>query len=231
MSRRRQPTTVHLPAGGGISVCGRSGVRTKDSTLSASGVTCFLCRRWRRELTQRSLREPWNRLPRGWTWVGLWGRRSKPFRMLRDRALRTKGWYLVQVADERQRIDEPYQLRVAGGCVYSGTLLDCAEFLETGVRRRVSNSWDVRFLTMFSMSEDSWRFKTAAELEAHGYKLDGNVYRAPPGAIGRQAAAALKAETRKRGLSYLKRPENARLPNDPRPPRPPRPADQNLELW
>ena len=40
-------------------------------------------------------------------------------------------------------------------------------------------AWDIRFLTMFSMSEDSYRFRTAEELEAMGYRRDGNVYRAP----------------------------------------------------
>lgn len=40
--------------------------------------------------------------------------------------------------------------------------------------------WDVRFLTMFHMSGDSWRFRTRAELEAMGYELGGNIFRAPP---------------------------------------------------
>lgn len=45
--------------------------------------------------------------------------------------------------------------------------------------REHRGAWDIRFLTMFSMSEDSYRFRTAEELEAMGYRRDGNIYRAP----------------------------------------------------
>lgn len=43
-----------------------------------------------------------------------------------------------------------------------------------------ASTWDVRFLTMFHMSADSGRFRTRDELEAMGYDLDGNIFRAPP---------------------------------------------------
>jgi very-short-patch-repair endonuclease len=38
------------------------------------------------------------------------------------------------------------------------------------------NSWGVRFLRMFDMSNDSHLFRTRAELEAQGYRLVGNVF-------------------------------------------------------
>lgn len=38
----------------------------------------------------------------------------------------------------------------------------------------------MKFLTMFHMSGDSGRFRTREELEAMGYVLDGNIFRAPP---------------------------------------------------
>jgi very-short-patch-repair endonuclease len=38
------------------------------------------------------------------------------------------------------------------------------------------NSWGVRFLAMFHMSNDSHLFRTRAELEAQGYRLVGNVF-------------------------------------------------------
>ncbi len=34
---------------------------------------------------------------------------------------------------------------------------------------------------MFHMSNDSHRFRTREELEALGYQLDGNIFRAPAG--------------------------------------------------
>ena len=46
--------------------------------------------------------------------------------------------------------------------------------------RENPGAWGVKFMTMFSMSEDSHLFKTSEELEAEGYRLDGNIYRAPP---------------------------------------------------
>ena len=39
--------------------------------------------------------------------------------------------------------------------------------------------WAVRFLRMFDMSGDSNLFRTREQLEAQGYRLDGNVFRAP----------------------------------------------------
>ena len=41
--------------------------------------------------------------------------------------------------------------------------------------------WAVRFLRMFDMSGDSNLFRTREQLEAQGYRLDGNVFRAPAG--------------------------------------------------
>ena len=38
------------------------------------------------------------------------------------------------------------------------------------------NSWGVRFMAMFHMSNDSHLFRTRAELEAQGYRLVGNVF-------------------------------------------------------
>ena len=38
----------------------------------------------------------------------------------------------------------------------------------------------MKFLTMFHMAGDSGRFRTREELEAMGYELDGNIFRAPP---------------------------------------------------
>ena len=34
---------------------------------------------------------------------------------------------------------------------------------------------------MFHMSNDSHRFRTQEELEAQGYVVDANIFRAPPG--------------------------------------------------
>ena len=45
--------------------------------------------------------------------------------------------------------------------------------------REREREWAVRFLRMFDMSGDSDRFRTQEQLEEHGYRLDGNVYRAP----------------------------------------------------
>lgn len=56
---------------------------------------------------------------------------------------------------------------------------DAAELAQKRSLREHRGAWDIRFLTMFSMSEDSYRFRTAAELEAMGYRRDGNIYRAP----------------------------------------------------
>lgn len=43
----------------------------------------------------------------------------------------------------------------------------------------LGGAWRVRMKTMFSMSDTTGRLKSAEELEAAGYMLDGNVYRAP----------------------------------------------------
>jgi hypothetical protein len=45
------------------------------------------------------------------------------------------------------------------------------------------NPWDVRLSTMFHMTNDSGLFRSAAECEAEGAVLDGNVYRAPDGRV------------------------------------------------
>ena len=46
--------------------------------------------------------------------------------------------------------------------------------------RAEGSPWAMKFLTMFHMSGDSGRFRTREELEAMGYVLDGNIFRAPP---------------------------------------------------
>lgn len=38
------------------------------------------------------------------------------------------------------------------------------------------NPWDLSFMAMFHMANDSGLFHTAAELEADGWRLDGNIY-------------------------------------------------------
>ena len=43
----------------------------------------------------------------------------------------------------------------------------------------LGGAWRLRMMTMFSMSDTTGRLKTAEELEAAGYVLDGNIYRAP----------------------------------------------------
>lgn len=50
------------------------------------------------------------------------------------------------------------------------------------------NSWGVRFLRMFDMSNDSHLFRTRAELEKQGYRLVGNVFvPSPPGPLSHAA--------------------------------------------
>jgi hypothetical protein len=59
--------------------------------------------------------------------------------------------------------------------------------LTKGIYRRVpvllkdapptANPWGVRFLAMLHMANDSALFKTAADLQADGWRLEGNVYR------------------------------------------------------
>lgn len=59
--------------------------------------------------------------------------------------------------------------------------------LTKGIHRRVpvllkdgpptANPWGIRFLAMLHMANDSGLFKTAADLQADGWHLDGNVYR------------------------------------------------------
>lgn len=50
------------------------------------------------------------------------------------------------------------------------------------------NSWGVRFLRMFDMSNDSHLFRTRAELEAQGYRLVGNVFvPSPPSPLSHAA--------------------------------------------
>ena len=47
-----------------------------------------------------------------------------------------------------------------------------------------ANPWGVRFGTLFHMSNDSHLFRYRKDLEADGWRLDGNVF-VPPGAAGR----------------------------------------------
>jgi very-short-patch-repair endonuclease len=50
------------------------------------------------------------------------------------------------------------------------------------------NSWGVRFMAMFHMSNDSHLFRTRAELEAQGYRLVGNVFvPSPPSPLSHAA--------------------------------------------
>ena len=53
--------------------------------------------------------------------------------------------------------------------------------------RAEASPWTMRFLTMFHMSGDSGRFRTREELEAMGYVLDGNIFRAPPDKVAHGA--------------------------------------------
>ncbi|MFS8783236.1 endonuclease domain-containing protein, partial [Synechococcus sp. R6-7] len=54
--------------------------------------------------------------------------------------------------------------------------------------RTGENSWGVRFLRMFDMSNDSHLFRTRAELEAQGYRLVGNVFvPSPPSPLSHAA--------------------------------------------
>jgi very-short-patch-repair endonuclease len=54
--------------------------------------------------------------------------------------------------------------------------------------RTGENPWDVRFLRMFDMSNDSHLFRTRAELEKQGYRLVGNVFvPSPPGPLSHAA--------------------------------------------
>lgn len=54
--------------------------------------------------------------------------------------------------------------------------------------RTGENPWDVRFMAMFHMSNDSHLFRTRAELEAQGYRLVGNVFvPSPPGPLSHAA--------------------------------------------
>ena len=84
--------------------------------------------------------------------------------------------YRLRVAQgralDRQRHEEAMAVRRA------------ADEEERALRRAIragelGGAWRVRMKTMFSMSEDSHRFRTAEELEAAGYVRDGNIYRAP----------------------------------------------------
>ncbi len=47
------------------------------------------------------------------------------------------------------------------------------------------NPWGVEFLAMFHMANDSHLFRTREELEAEGFRLEGNVFIRPVGAPGR----------------------------------------------
>lgn len=54
--------------------------------------------------------------------------------------------------------------------------------------RTGENPWDVRFMAMFHMSNDSHLFRTRAELEKQGYRLVGNVFvPSPPGPLSHAA--------------------------------------------
>lgn len=54
--------------------------------------------------------------------------------------------------------------------------------------RTGENSWGVRFLRMFDMSNDSHLFRTRAELEKQGYRLVGNVFVPSPPSLLSHAA-------------------------------------------
>ena len=111
------------------------------------------------------------------------------------------GIYCVQIAANE------FQLRGAGTTAFaphrpgerprplSGPLWMIEEFLAAMAEGRWpdlppagSSSWRMRFKSMFSMSEDSWRFYTAEELEDLGLVRDGNRYRAPTPEVARRAA-------------------------------------------
>jgi very-short-patch-repair endonuclease len=54
--------------------------------------------------------------------------------------------------------------------------------------RTGENPWDVRFMAMFHMSNDSHLFRTPAELEKQGYRLVGNVFvPSPPSPLSHAA--------------------------------------------
>lgn len=54
--------------------------------------------------------------------------------------------------------------------------------------RTGENPWDVRFMAMFHMSNDSHLFRTRAELEKQGYRLVGNVFvPSPPSPLSHAA--------------------------------------------
>ncbi|ABC98542.1 hypothetical protein SYN65AY6LI_03075 [Synechococcus sp. 65AY6Li] len=54
--------------------------------------------------------------------------------------------------------------------------------------RTGENPWDVRFMAMFHMSNDSHLFRTRAELEKQGYRLMGNVFvPSPPNPLSHAA--------------------------------------------
>lgn len=55
------------------------------------------------------------------------------------------------------------------------------------------NGWGMKFMTMFSMSEDSHKFATRSQLERAGYTLvEGNKFRAPPDGEAEQRLAAVR---------------------------------------
>jgi very-short-patch-repair endonuclease len=57
--------------------------------------------------------------------------------------------------------------------------------------RTGENPWDVRFMAMFHMSNDSHLFRTRAELEKQGYRLVGNVFvPSPPSPLSHAAGEA-----------------------------------------
>jgi hypothetical protein len=50
---------------------------------------------------------------------------------------------------------------------------------EAGENTAESNPWRITFKTLFHMSNDSHHFRTVVELEADGFRLDGNVFSNP----------------------------------------------------
>ena len=57
------------------------------------------------------------------------------------------------------------------------------------------DGWGIKFMTMFSMSEDSHKFVTRSQLERAGYTLvEGNVFRAPADVDAAERLAAVQAQ-------------------------------------
>ena len=68
---------------------------------------------------------------------------------------------------------------VLAKAIYRRVPVLARDLLEREREREREREWAIRFLRMFDMSGDSHRFRTREQLEALGYRLDGNVFRAP----------------------------------------------------